>query len=68
MIGTVTDGIEFHILIDEGPDNSLIVFNDVPDLATARNLTNRLNNAVYRWLQKGEEKNVVTPFLNWLGR
>ena len=42
----------YHVCIDEGNDNALVVFGDLEELIDARNLTNRLNNAVYRWMVK----------------
>ena len=40
------------MLIDEGNDVAQIVYPDVDDVITARKLTDRLNNAIYRWMVK----------------
>lgn len=45
-------GSTFWVYIDEGNDIAQIVYNDIDDVVTARKLTNRLNNAVYRWMTK----------------
>ena len=42
----------YHVCIDEGNDAALVVFGDLEEMLEARKLTNRLNNAVYRWLVK----------------
>ncbi len=42
----------YYVCIDEGNDNAWVVHKDVLDIVDARKLTNRLNNAVYRWLMK----------------
>lgn len=42
----------YYVCIDEGNDVALIVYSDVKELVGARDLNNRLNNAVYRWLMK----------------
>lgn len=42
----------YYVCIDEGNDNALVVHEDVLDIVDARNLTNRLNSAIYRWMFK----------------
>lgn len=42
----------YYVCIDEGNDTALVIFKDALDIVDARKLTNRLNNAVYRWLMK----------------
>ena len=43
-------GSTFSVYIDEGNDIAQIVYHDIDDVLTARDLTNRLNNAIYRWM------------------
>jgi hypothetical protein len=40
----------FKIMIEEGENIYQIVYYDIYDLDTAKTLTTRLNNAIYRWL------------------
>ncbi len=43
-------GSTFWIYIDEGNDVSQIVYEDMDDEIEAKQLTNRLNNAIYKWV------------------
>ena len=45
-------GSTFWVYIDEGNNISQIVYYDIHNETTAQELTNRLNNAVYRWMVK----------------
>ena len=40
----------WSVYIDETPDESQVVYHMVHNEIAAKNLTNRLNNAVYRWI------------------
>lgn len=42
----------YHVCIDQGNDTALVVFGDIEEILDARNLTNQLNNSVYRWMAK----------------
>jgi hypothetical protein len=45
-------GSTFWVYIDEGNDTAQVIYHDIHDVVTARDLTNRLNNAIYRWMVK----------------
>ncbi len=52
---TETKGVgkpTYHVCIDLGNETALVIFGDLEEQIEARNLTNRLNNAVYRWMVK----------------